>query len=182
MTEPQRFRKKPVEVEAMRLDAGVSSNPDEFSPNSLAQANIAGWMLSHGFRGFRVDGNQRPFGMIIETLEGEMYAAPGDWIIRGVNGEFYPCKPDVFQQTYELASTSSTDGPDEKQTYRDLTAAVHAHARAAWDGDLVIDWVLVAGLSDPAGSPSVGTVTSRANLPRYVATGLLHEALRLDAD
>jgi hypothetical protein len=37
----------------------------------------------------------------IETLEGVMWAQPGDWIIRGVQGEFYPCKPDIFEQTYE---------------------------------------------------------------------------------
>ena len=37
----------------------------------------------------------------IDTLEGEMHADPGDWIIRGVQGEFYPCKPDIFEATYE---------------------------------------------------------------------------------
>ena len=37
----------------------------------------------------------------IVTLEGTMYASPGDWIIRGVAGEFYPCKPDIFAATYE---------------------------------------------------------------------------------
>ena len=37
----------------------------------------------------------------IETLEGTMWAQPGDWIIRGVQGEFYPCKPDIFEATYE---------------------------------------------------------------------------------
>ena len=39
----------------------------------------------------------------IGTLEGEMCAAPGDWIIRGVKGELYPCKPDIFEATYEIA-------------------------------------------------------------------------------
>jgi len=37
----------------------------------------------------------------IETLEGVMLASPNDWIIRGVKGEFYPCKPDIFEATYE---------------------------------------------------------------------------------
>lgn len=37
----------------------------------------------------------------IETLEGVMHAEPGDWIITGVNGEKYPCKPDIFEKTYE---------------------------------------------------------------------------------
>lgn len=39
--------------------------------------------------------------MLIETLEGVLKASPGDWIITGVNGEQYPCKPDVFEKTYE---------------------------------------------------------------------------------
>jgi hypothetical protein len=39
--------------------------------------------------------------MIINTLEGPLRAAPGDWIITGVNGEQYPCKPDIFAKTYE---------------------------------------------------------------------------------
>ena len=42
-----------------------------------------------------------PGGEVIETLEGTMTASPGDWIIRGVNGETYPCKPDIFAKTYE---------------------------------------------------------------------------------
>lgn len=42
--------------------------------------------------------------MLIQTLEGTMSANPGDYIIRGVNNEFYPCKPDIFEKTYELVS------------------------------------------------------------------------------
>jgi hypothetical protein len=40
-------------------------------------------------------------GIDIPTLEGVMHASPGDWIIRGVHGECYPCKPDIFEKTYE---------------------------------------------------------------------------------
>lgn len=40
-------------------------------------------------------------GLKIKTLEGDMRAEKGDWIIKGVNGEFYPCKPDIFEKTYE---------------------------------------------------------------------------------
>ena len=43
--------------------------------------------------------------LYIETLEGRMKASKGDWIIRGVNGEIYPCKPDIFHKTYELAES-----------------------------------------------------------------------------
>lgn len=45
--------------------------------------------------------------MIIHTLEGDMLASPGDWIITGVNGEQYPCKPDIFEKTYEPADSES---------------------------------------------------------------------------
>jgi hypothetical protein len=48
--------------------------------------------------------------LVIHTLEGMMTADVGDWIIRGVAGEFYPCKPDIFAATYEPASPASSEG------------------------------------------------------------------------
>lgn len=48
-----------------------------------------------------VDAYQTDREMNIETLEGVMHAEPGDWIITGVNGERYPCKPDIFEKIYE---------------------------------------------------------------------------------
>ena len=50
-----------------------------------------------------IDAYQTDQEMYIETLEGTMRADPGDWIITGVNGEQYPCKPDIFEKTYEKA-------------------------------------------------------------------------------
>ena len=102
MSGPQKFRKRPVVIEAMRLHAGT--DPDVFlDPNTEAHARIAGWMFGHGFTDFNVQGDHRPYGLAIHTLEGVMVADPGDWIIRGVKGEFYPCKPDIFDATYEPA-------------------------------------------------------------------------------
>lgn len=49
-----------------------------------------------------VDAYQTKKDLDIKTLEGIMHAAPGDWIITGVNGEQYPCKPDIFEKTYQL--------------------------------------------------------------------------------
>lgn len=49
-----------------------------------------------------VEAYQTDKELIVQTLEGPLRAAPGDWIITGVNGEQYPCKPDVFEKTYEL--------------------------------------------------------------------------------
>ena len=75
------YRKKPVEVEAIRY----FQNPAEV----LA---FTGPTALYGE-------DQKIY---IETLEGIMAANPGDWIIRGVKGELYPCKPDVFAMTYDL--------------------------------------------------------------------------------
>lgn len=75
-----KFRKKPVIIEAVQLTPLSLSEVEEFVGGDLE------------FRGGEV---------IIATLEGAMHASPGDWIIRGVQGEFYPCKPDIFEQTYE---------------------------------------------------------------------------------
>lgn len=98
---PTHYRKKPVVIEAMRLSADTTATRGGLSANDRAHATIAGWMFAHGFRTFRVHGDRRPFGLLIQTLEGDMLADPGDWIIRGVKGEFYPCKPDIFEATYE---------------------------------------------------------------------------------
>lgn len=85
-----KFRKKPVVIEAVRW---LGHNLDEvkaFSPGgdcywngSLPVAPESGVL-------------------IVRTLEGQLAASFGDWIIRGVNGEFYPCKPDIFAKTYEV--------------------------------------------------------------------------------
>jgi hypothetical protein len=50
-------------------------------------------------------------GIAIKTLEGTMLAAFGDWIIKGIAGEFYPCEPDIFAATYEPVDASPPEGP-----------------------------------------------------------------------
>ena len=89
------FRKKPIIVEALQL------GEDDFN---IAQ--LSGWLLAHGERNFKIHGEDRPFGIALITLEGTMVASPGDWIIRGVQGEFYPCKSDIFEATYEALAVS----------------------------------------------------------------------------
>lgn len=79
-----RYRKKPVEIEAVQ---------------NLPAANMSSW-LQMAFDTRRCV--PLPDGSVsIETLEGKMIAAPGDFIIRGITGEIYPCKPDIFHATYE---------------------------------------------------------------------------------
>ncbi len=86
-----KFRKKPIVIDAMRV-------PHPTDP--LEWGYLAGFMNA-GQANWHVAPNAN--GVIISTLEGEMYANVGDWIIRGVKGEFYPCKPDIFEATYEEA-------------------------------------------------------------------------------
>lgn len=86
---PQRWRKKPVEVEAFRLT--------EFNGGA-----VAAW-CNGTLRG-GPSGGSRGGSVIIDTLEGRMSAQPGDYVLKGVKGEFYPCKPDIFEATYEAVS------------------------------------------------------------------------------
>lgn len=81
-----RFRKKPLVIDAFRL--GQAGNPTP-APE---------WFGSPHPSTITND------GLIIKTLEGDMLANWGDWIIRGVEDEIYPCKPHIFEATYELVS------------------------------------------------------------------------------
>ena len=74
------YRKKPVIIEAHR-----------YTRTGLDAERVAKWC----------GGNRTNEGLEIPTLEGTMRADYGDWIIKGVKGEFYPCKPDIFAATYE---------------------------------------------------------------------------------
>lgn len=79
-----RYRKLPVEIEAFHFAGGKESAGEAFAFMDCPKA----FWLDNG-------------GIAIPTLEGTMIARPGDWIIRGVRGELYPCKPDIFAATYE---------------------------------------------------------------------------------
>ncbi|KQM62466.1 MULTISPECIES: hypothetical protein [unclassified Sphingomonas] len=84
-----KFRKKPVVIDAIQLPP--ASSPDGYGATIGALFDfMAGseWEASND-------------GVRITTLEGVMLAQPGDWIIKGVAGEFYPCKPDIFAATYD---------------------------------------------------------------------------------
>lgn len=78
-----KFRKKPVVIEAFRMN--FEDTPDWFrdrvADGTIVTSGIELWA--------------------IKTLEGEMTGRSGDWIIKGVKGEIYPCKPDIFEATYE---------------------------------------------------------------------------------
>lgn len=98
-----RFRKKPVEVEAIRFDG---ANADE------VVAFMGGPRQAKGqLKKLPGPGRGMHDGIAIETLEGTMTASVGDWIICGVRGEHYPCKPDIFEATYEPVGTPGVTAP-----------------------------------------------------------------------
>ena len=84
----RRARKKPIEVGGVAQYDGENADEVvrwiEFSSGRFTPAAYQGGEL------------------VISTLEGDMHVSPGDWVIMGVSGEFYPCKPDIFDKSYDL--------------------------------------------------------------------------------
>ena len=76
----KKYRKKPVTIEAIQWNGKNLSKIDKFM-DRIVEIKVT--------------------KLVINTLEGDMEASIGDYIIKGVNGEFYPCKPDIFAKTYE---------------------------------------------------------------------------------
>ncbi|MGI5161422.1 hypothetical protein [Microbispora sp. CA-102843] len=95
-----RYRKLPVEVEAHQWD-GTADGATHIIDWILGSGSTANYTCSNPDRCSETDGDT-PHSISIRTLEGTMRAELGDWIIKGVRGEFYPCKPDIFATTYEL--------------------------------------------------------------------------------
>ena len=95
------YRKKPVVIEAIQF-------------NGYNSTEIEAWMIGLGAREFFSvkDGGK---AVLIHTLEGIMEGSPGDYIIRGVAGEFYPCKPDIFDKTYDPLITLRLNTEIEKR-------------------------------------------------------------------
>lgn len=85
--EVKKFRKKPVVIEAVQLEVKNLKDVKDWCGGEV-------W-------------SRPPFraviGLTIKTLEGNMNAEIGDWIIKGIKGEFYPCKPEIFEMTYEVS-------------------------------------------------------------------------------
>lgn len=83
-------------------------------------------------------------GLVIHTLEGDHHASPGDYIIKGVNGEFYPCKPDIFEKIYESATLTP---PNEALTLDELLKMdgepVYVVFRPDISGERSQSWALV---------------------------------------
>lgn len=76
-----KYRKKPVVIEAMQYKIGIKHKALKPAYDHM--------------------NGKKPIGVGIKTLEGFMLVENGDWIIKGIKGEYYPCKPDIFEATYE---------------------------------------------------------------------------------
>ena len=94
----RKYRKKPVIIEAIKWTGENHREMFDFLTNyQMVNDPITTYGENFYINHERVTG-----GLIIKTLEGEHLASIGDYIIKGVQGEFYPCKPDIFEETYEL--------------------------------------------------------------------------------
>lgn len=109
----QKYTKKPVTIEAIQLQPDYKTIEEciEFIWSGLDKANVV-----RSIRRVEAHG-----ALMIPTLEGQMQASFGDFIIKGVKGEFYPCKPDIFYATYDGPTRvlwDHTTGEYDKEYFR----------------------------------------------------------------
>jgi len=97
-----KYRKKPVVIEAIQFD-GTLQSVDGFMPYDAFEYRPS----------YHMPTGSAPSSLTIQTLEGPMTANHWDYIIKGVNGEFYPCKPDIFAKTYEQVNEPACTAPQD---------------------------------------------------------------------
>jgi len=137
------FRKRPVVIEAVQFDGAL---PVVEAPQWLFDAVAARkvWRAGNVLH--------------IVTLEGTMTASQGDWIIRGVKGELYPCKPDIFEATYEPASSRPASVSPQPEGQKSLIAdadrwlAASRRSTHSWDNQPAIPIALVTQLRNALAS------------------------------
>lgn len=95
-----KYRKKPVVIEAVELQWSTWHEVCDFMSRPPFKRGVFVHNETKDYSEVYKTGYDR-IGLLIDTLEWTMLAIQGDYIIKGVNGEFYPCKPDVFEKTYE---------------------------------------------------------------------------------
>ncbi len=97
-----KYRKKPVVIEAVQLRwDNWSEMCDHAKVGRLADGKPEGCFVGSDGTALPDGQASEEIGLLIPTLEGVMLGRQGDWIIRGIRGELYPCKPDIFEATYE---------------------------------------------------------------------------------
>lgn len=113
----KQYRKKPVTIEAVQFDG---LNPTEIKDFVGENCEV---------KIYDNDVTPPVARIVIHTLEGDMEVSKGDYVIKGVKGEFYPCKPDIFQQTYESAET-------QKELEEEMKRFIDAHYHTRFDETL----------------------------------------------
>lgn len=111
----KKYRKKPAVVEAVRWDGDNLIEVQAFVSNTTEEELLkrilnVGSVEFHKWEDYEICFGLH--GLTINTLEGKMEVSIGDYIIKGVNGEFYPCKPDIFEKTYEEGERKVTPDTD----------------------------------------------------------------------
>jgi hypothetical protein len=99
------YRKKPIIIEAIQLKDNQKSIYEVTTFINGAKPDTSSCMMASDYWDSYLDLCKKSGGIRLKTLESDnetQIASFGDWIIKGVNGEFYPCKPDIFEKTYEI--------------------------------------------------------------------------------
>ena len=99
-----KYRRKPIVVEAVQY---------------MGKGNLGGDVPEWIWRALEskiLEATNGTDPFVIRTLEGDMVVALSDWIIKGVIGKIYPCKPDIFEQTYELVEDEDKDGKEDTKS------------------------------------------------------------------
>ena len=96
MSQPKKYRKKPVAIWALPFLGNDVPRAEQYQ----SAVDIIEWIKESGGHAYSSDSSTGRT-ITIRTLEGDMTASPGDFIIKGVSNEFYACKPDIFAKTYE---------------------------------------------------------------------------------
>lgn len=94
------FQKKPVVIEAFQYDGDLMNSDGEYYVPDWAVKALDKGKLFYGT--YRSGDKELPGALFAKTLEGDMHVSVGDYVIQGVAGEIYPCKPEIFHQTYEV--------------------------------------------------------------------------------
>ena len=93
-----KYKKKPVEIEAFQYDGDLKGRDGNYYvPDWAVKAFEEGIMFYDS-----LSDREEPYELFINTLEGKHHVSINDYVIQGVNGELYPCKPDIFEKTYDL--------------------------------------------------------------------------------
>lgn len=97
-----KFRKRPLVIEAVQFQG--CEGPDLFAWGD--SPDLSKWLIE-ALNGHMIEILTDDSALIIHTLEGPMRAGPGDWVIRGIEGELYACRGDIFERTYEIEGQSA---------------------------------------------------------------------------